>query len=121
MATITERVVDDRIVSCKFKACVGRDTNRKQVFRCMTWHPPIDTSITKIRKLAKKAADEWETLAKQFYADEIALQNEKNNSGYTFDRFVNELWIPLCLRDGSHRPSTIAFRISHAAWETALS
>ena len=27
---------------------------------------------------------------------------------YTFDGFVNEVWLPLCVRDGSHRPSTIA-------------
>lgn len=27
---------------------------------------------------------------------------------YTFDTFVNEVWIPLCVRDGSHRPATVA-------------
>ena len=44
MATIQEKVKDKQIVSFKFKACLGRDENGKQIFKCHTWYPPVDCS-----------------------------------------------------------------------------
>lgn len=109
MATIQEKVKDKQIVSFKFKACLGRDENGKQIFKCHTWYPPAGLTKAKSRKEAERAAAAWEAETKQAYA----LQKEReaeaaSKTVYTFGRFVNEVWIPLCVRDGSHRPATIA-------------
>ena len=40
MAYIQEKIKGKKIVSFKFKACVGRDADGKQVFKCTTWYPP---------------------------------------------------------------------------------
>ena len=109
MATIQEKVKDKQIVSFKFKACLGRDENGKQIFKCHTWYPPVGLTKAKSRKEAERAAAAWEAETKQAYA----LQKEReaeaaSKTVYTFGRFVNEVWIPLCVRDGSHRPATIA-------------
>ena len=111
MATVGEKIKDGKIVSCKFKTCVGRSEQGKQIFRCMTWYPPANTTPTKIRRLARVAADAWEQEAKQAYLLECknAKQTVADAIRYTFDGFVNDVWIPLCVRDGSHRPSTVAF------------
>ncbi|MBR3974088.1 MAG: site-specific integrase, partial [Oscillospiraceae bacterium] len=113
MAYIQEKVKGKKIVSFKFKACMGRDANGKQIFKCKTWYPPADLTPAKARKEAQKVAGVWEEEAKQAYLKE---QEEKAVAGelpppapvYTFDSFVNEVWIPLCVRDGSHRPATVA-------------
>ena len=113
MAYIQEKVKGKKIVSFKFKACMGRDVNGKQIFKCKTWYPPADLTPAKARKEAQKVAGVWEEEAKQAYLKE---QEEKAVAGelpppapvYTFDSFVNEVWIPLCVRDGSHRPATVA-------------
>ena len=111
MAYIQEKTKGKKIISFKFKACLGRDENGKQIFKCMTWHPPADLTPAKARKEAQKVAGVWEEQVRQAYIEE-----QRNNSVadappapvYTFDRFVNEVWIPLCVRDGSHRPATVA-------------
>ena len=48
-----------RIVSYKFKVFLGRDENRKQIIRCMTWIPPEGLSGAKRTRAAQKAADQW--------------------------------------------------------------
>ncbi len=40
MASIIPKEKDGKIISYKFKACVGRDDCGKQVFRCTTWKVP---------------------------------------------------------------------------------
>ena len=109
MAYIQEKLKGKKIVSFKFKACVGRDDNGKQIFKCTTWYPPAELTPAKARKEAQKVAAIWEDEVRQAYLKE---QEEKAVAGaspaYTFDTFVNEVWIPLCVRDGSHRPATVA-------------
>lgn len=113
MACIQEKLKGKKIISFKFKACVGRDDNGKQIFRCTTWYPPAELTPAKARKEAQKVAAIWEDEVHQAYLKE---QEEKAVAGelpppapvYTFDSFVNEVWIPLCVRDGSHRPATVA-------------
>lgn len=111
MATIQEKIKNKKIISFKFKACLGRNEEGKQVFKCHTWYPPEGLTPAKCRKEAARAAAAWEIEAKQVYS----LQKEEKQQPahepppiYTFGRFVNEVWIPLCVRDGSHRPATVA-------------
>ena len=40
MAAIIQNKKDGKVVSYKFKACVGRDELGKQVFKCSTWKVP---------------------------------------------------------------------------------
>jgi hypothetical protein len=66
MATIQEKMKGGKLVSCMFRACVGRDENKKQVIRFTTWFPPDDLTLAKSRKAAKTAAAAWEEEANTF-------------------------------------------------------
>lgn len=100
-----------KIVSFKFKACVGQDADGKQVFKCKTRYPPDELTPAKAHKDAQKVAALWAYEAREAYLKE---QREPVVTGcspsrpFTFDGFVNDVWLPLYVRDGSHRPSTIA-------------
>ena len=113
MAYIQEKVKGKKIVSFKIKACLGRDANGKQLFKCTTWYPPADLTPAKARKEAQKVAGVWEEEVRQNYIKEqearaVAGELPAPAPVYTFDAFVNEVWVPLCVRDGSHRPATVA-------------
>ena len=113
MATIYEKTKDKKIISYKFRTCIGRDQKGKQIFKCTTWTPPPELTNAKSRKMAKTVADEWENNLKQSFLSKPPIKQEERTVAvpeaiYTFDSFVNEVWLPLCVRDGSHRPSTIA-------------
>lgn len=107
MATIQEKTKDGKIVSFKFKSCLGRDESGKQVFRCLTWYPEEGQTKAKSRKAAAAAAEEWEAAQKKAYCEEITEQR-RQASILTFGRFVREVWLPLGVKDGSHRASTVA-------------
>jgi len=47
MAYIQEKVKGKKIVSFKIKACLARDANGKQLFKCTTWYPPADLTPRK--------------------------------------------------------------------------
>ena len=91
MAYIQEKLKGKKIVSFKFKACVGWDDNGKQIFKCTTWYPPAELTPAKARKESQKVAAIWEDEVRQAYLKE---QEEKAVAGaspaYTFDTFVNE-------------------------------
>ena len=109
MAYIQEKIKGKKIVSFKFKACVGREADGKQVFKCKTWYPPDELTPAKARKEADRVAARWEEEQRLAYSQHKAEeQAPPPPTVYTFDSFVNEVWLPLCVRDGSHRPSTIA-------------
>ena len=65
MASITQNKKDGKVISYKFKACIGRDEFGKQIFRCTTWKAPDGLSAARIEKAAQKAAAEWEQQAKR--------------------------------------------------------
>lgn len=105
MAAIEEKIKNSKIISYKFKACLGRDKNGKQIFKCLTWYPPTELTKAKSRKEAERAAAAWEAEVRQAYILQQKKDAEDKNS---FGHFVNDVWLPLCVRDGSHRPATIA-------------
>ena len=112
MASIEEKIKDGQIVSFKFRACMGRISDGKQVFRCKSWIPEEGMTNKKSRKAA--AAAEWEQAAKQAFLLEQEEQELKAAEAaekakiLTFGRFVREVWLPLAVNDGEHRPSTVA-------------
>ena len=118
MASIEEKIKDGQIVSFKFRACLGRTSDGKQVFRCKNWIPEEGMTSKKSRKAAAAAAAEWEQEAKQSFLleqEEKArqeLEAAEKAKVLTFGRFVREVWLPLAVNDGEHRPSTVATKNS---------
>ena len=77
MAYIQEKIKGKKIVSFKFKACVGRDADGKQVFKCTTWYPPDELTPAKARKEAQKVAVLWEDLIHTEMLHFSALKRQK--------------------------------------------
>ena len=124
MAQIQEKVKNGKIVSFKIKVFLGRDNDGKQIFRCKTWKPPAGMTASKSRKEAERVAVLWEMELTSPHAPEPKPEPKRERKKkepvadvqeaepkvhrITFDEFVEDVWIPLCVRDGSHRPATIA-------------
>ena len=116
MASVIPKKKSGRIVSYKFKTCVGRDSQGKQVFRCITWTPPEGMNTFKADRAAEKAALEWEDTVRAEYEKELEaaatggsynIPPEKRHDD--FNQFVSNVWLPLQVRSGNHKPTTVAF------------
>ena len=122
MAQIQEKVKNGKIVSFKIKVFLGRDNDGKQIFRCKTWKPPAGMTASKSRKEAERVAVLWEMELTAPPAPAPKLKRERKKKEavadvqeeepkvhkITFDEFVEDVWLPLCVRDGSHRLATVA-------------
>ena len=114
MANITPNQKDGKIVSYRFRVCVGRDETGKQEFRSITWKVPEDTTPSKVEKVAQKAAERWEKEVRTEYAkgadapERVKLQKQvrKNTD---FVQFIEKEWFPVCIDDGEHKPKTLHF------------
>ncbi len=53
-----------KIVAYKFKSCVGRTDDGKQILRYATWHVPDGLIPSRARKAAERAAAQWEKEAR---------------------------------------------------------
>ena len=107
MASIEEEGTRGKHLSYKIRVCLGRDENGRQISKAMRWNPPEDMTPVKARKEAQRVAAVWEAEQKEAFERQKA-QQEGRKTDYTFGQFVDEVWVPLCVRDGSHRPSTVA-------------
>ena len=116
MASITKNLKDGKIISYKFRACIGRDDAGKQIWRCCTWKAPIGVSAARVEKAAQKAAVEWEREVKEDYKNvlenpEILKQREIQSKKTDFAYFVREIWYPICIGNGEHKPTTEEFYV----------
>ena len=114
MASIIPKSKDGKIISYKFKVCVGRDDCGAQVFRCTTWKVPGGLAPSKAVKAAEKAAAAWEQDAKAEYKKDLqdterARQREIARCKTDFVHFVKNVWFPICIEDGEHKPKTVSF------------
>ena len=108
MATIIANERDGKIVSFKFKICLGRDENKKQIFRCLTWYPNKKMTKNQMRKEASIAASLWEKEQREHFSfDGGRPMKSRNITELTFSAFANEVWMPLAVNDGAHRNTTI--------------
>ena len=105
---LREERTKDKHLSFKIRVCLGRDKSGKQISKAMRWHPPEGMTPAKARKEVQRVAEIWEAEQLEAYELQKAADVEEAKAEYTFGRFVDEVWIPLCVRDGSHRPSTVA-------------
>lgn len=116
MANIRENVKDGKIVSYRFTACVGRDIRGKQIRKFATWTPPAGLSPSKERRAAERAAEDWEDEIRTEYQKEqeakaqgiaYSLPPEKRRDD--FIDFIQNTWIPLQVKSGNNKPTTVVF------------
>ena len=113
MANVRENKRNGKVVSYRFTACIGRDAQGKQVRRYATWEIPEGLTPTKAKKAAERAADDWEQEVRAEYQKEkemgraYRLPPEKRHDDFV--SFINDTWLPLQIRGGNAKPTTIAF------------
>ena len=56
MASIKEEGTRSKRLSYKFRVCLGRDENGRQISKAMRWNPPEDMTPAKARKEAQRVA-----------------------------------------------------------------
>ena len=106
MASIQENRKNGKLISFKFRACLGRDQEGKQHFKTRVWKPDKNYSESRMRKLAEKEAALWER--------EVNLQFQERQETFTpsdilFADFVNKIWVP-SLQTDDIRATTLEFR-----------
>lgn len=114
MASITQNKKDSKVVSYKFKACVGRDELGKQIWRCTTWKVPDGLIPSRAEKAAQKAAAVWEKEVRDEYKRDLLnperiKEREIARKHTEFAKFVLEDWFPVCIEDGNHKHTTVDF------------
>ena len=114
LASIIQNKKDGKVISYKFMVFVGRDEFGKQIWRCNTWKAPEGLIPSRAEKAAQKAAAEWEKQAKaEFQKDlqnpERIREREIAKARTDFTAFIREIWFPICICDGEHKPATIDF------------
>ena len=105
MASVYPNRKNGTIVSFKFKTCLGRNEDGKQLFKCCTWIPEKTMAESKLLSLAEKEAAIWERKLLEEYHDKQGIHNPE----ITFNEFVQSVWIPAQLNPQEHRPTTITF------------
>lgn len=105
---------DGKVISYKFRTCVGRDENGKQAVRCTTWKVPGGLSKARIEKAAQKAAADWEKQARVEYENDLkdperVKAREVGKIKTDFVRFVLDDWFPVCIDNGERKPKTVSF------------
>lgn len=114
MASVTQNKKDSKVLSYKFRACVGRDEFGKQVWKCTTWKAPDGIMPCRAEKMAQKAAADWERQARDEYQKDLQNPERIKERQAAKDRtefadFVHNTWFPICICDGEHKPTTVAF------------
>ena len=114
MASIKANIKDGKTVSFRFRCCVDRAENGKQVFRTLTWHIPDGLTPSKAERAAKAAANEWEKQVKFEYEQDLkdperAKKREIDHTKTDFADFIQNVWFPLRVCDGEHKHTTVEF------------
>lgn len=114
MAAVTPNMKDGKIFSYRFRACVGRDKNNKQIFRTTTWTVPEELVPSKAERAAHKAAAQWEESARAEYKRDLLDPERVKARGIErtrtpFSSFVLNDWFPICIDNGEHKPKTVSF------------
>ena len=116
MAAISENKKNGKTVSFRVVVSLGRDEQKKQIRRIMTWTPPANMTPAKARKAAEKAATEWEQEVRAEHEAEqaakaqgiaYAIPAEKRRDDFV--SFIKETWFPLQVESGNDKPTTVAF------------
>lgn len=106
MASIYANRKNGKIVSFKFKACLGRDLHGKQIVKCTTWKTDSLLSEKRLISLANKEATNWEKRLVLNYEEE---SKKINQSDITIEDFINRVWLIHQLQDRNIRQTTEVF------------
>ena len=116
MANIRENKKNGKTVSYRFTVCLERDARGKQVRKYTTWMPPEGLTPAKAKRAAEHAAEEWEQEARAEYQKEqnaieqgLVYQLPPEKRKDDFVSFIENTWLPLQIRGGGNKPSTIAY------------
>ncbi len=107
MATIVpKKDKAGNIKSYKIMACMGRDTQYKQIWRTCTIPRPEGLTPAKERKEVERLADAWEQAQKEEYS---RSHSKEDKTKITLQEFIVSHWWPDHVLDGTHTPSSISF------------
>ena len=114
MANIRENKKNGKTVSYRFTVCLERNAQGKQVRKYTTWTPPEGLTPAKAKRAAERAAEEWEQETRAEYQKEqaaiaqgLAYQLPPEKRKDDFVSFIENTWLPLQIRGGDNKPSTI--------------
>ena len=108
----TKKNKNGEIIAFKFRCCVGRDEQYKQIWRTCTVSPDdarlegLPLMGEKYKKKLINIKQSWDEEQKEEYK---RTQSKQDKSKITLAAFINEHWWPDHVLDGSHTPSSIAF------------
>lgn len=101
MASIKQNLdKNGKVLSYRFRACIGRDSMGKQQWVTKTVTPPSGLTPKKEIKEMQRQADEWEVALRQ---GTTPVKDEN------FNAFIEKIFWPLHVENGNHKASTIAF------------
>ncbi len=101
MASITvNRNAQGKIISYRFRACIGRDKYGKQNFATKTEKADPNLTPAKEAKEMQRRADNWEEKLKS------GVMSTKQ---FTFESFVKNIWWKNHVLNGEHKKATIEF------------
>lgn len=107
MANISARKgKDGSVVSYRFRTCVGRDEQYRQIWRTCTIKRPEGLTPAKERREVERLADAWEQEQQESFERNGSAQDK---SKITLAEFVRAHWWLDHVLDGTHTPSSIAF------------
>ena len=107
MTIDTRKNKQGEITGYRLRCCVGRDEQGKQVWRTETIARPEGLTPAKEEKEVKRLAAEWEKKQKEEY--KLTGTKTDDKSKITLEKFVTEIWLPVFIRDGSHKPTGVVF------------
>ena len=102
----TNRKKGGEIVSYRFRTCVGRDEQGKQVWRSITVKRPDGLTPAREQKEIDRQYDAWVEQVKVDY-DRNNVKEDKTK--ITLAAFVKRHWWPDHVMDGTHAPKSIDF------------
>ena len=107
------------IIGYRFRCCVGRDENGKQIWRTKKdVSRPEGLTPKREEKEIRRQADAWEQEEKDEYErtkgreNEERIQARKEKDTITLVDFIDKNWLPKHVNDGKHTPDTVAFYTS---------
>ena len=100
-----------KIFLYRFTACLGKDEKGRQIRRYRTWQVPQGLSPVRAERAAQRAADEWE---KSLKIDPSEAEIPPAVHSCDFADFVNEVWLPLRIQNGTNKPVTVTFHRNNA-------
>ena len=107
MATIdTRRDKAGQITGYRFRACIARDEQGKQVWRTVTVKRPEGLTPAREKKEIERQADEWERAQAAQYNK---THSKEDIERITFEGFTREHWFKDHVLDGEHTPSSVSF------------